>query len=121
MNDLSDHTAGLSFVGLLRHLKAEVRAARAREAAPPRIPDPWEARLADLQGEVRDEVEYIASHAVFDRLEVRRRERTSGAARRLARVMRQLGWQSARFQFAPGSYQRVRGFQRAAQPTLAGC
>jgi len=76
----------------------------------------------DLQAHPHDDgFERVPTYAAFEHLGLRRRERTSAAARRLARAMRQLGWQPTRFRVAPGSYQRVRGFQRAAHsgPTPA--
>ena len=74
-----------------------------------------EAKLAELTGELHDDgYERVPTYVAFEHLGVRGSERRSGAARRLARAMRQLGWKTARFQLTPGSYQRVRGFHRAA-------
>jgi hypothetical protein len=59
----------------------------------------------------------VPTYVAFEHLGMRGAERRSGAARRLARAMRQLGWQTTRFQLSPGSYQRVRGFQRPQAAT----
>jgi hypothetical protein len=77
------------------------------------VPDPWEERLKDLTGELHNDGHHrVATFVVFEHLGVRGADRRSGSARRLARAMRQLGWEPARFPLTPGSYQRVRGFQR---------
>ena len=104
----------MSFQQLLRQIKADVEARHQAAAPPPRTPDPWEARLADVRGEVYDAAERLPTHVAFDHLGLRRCAQTSGSARRLARVMRHLGWETARFRQAPGSHQRVRGFTRSA-------
>jgi hypothetical protein len=97
----------------LRQMKADLEARH--RAPPPRVPDPWEVKLAELTGEVhRDGNERLATFLAFEYLELHGGERRSGAARRLSRAMRQLGWEPARFQLSPGSYQRVRGFVRPA-------
>ena len=112
----------MSWLARLRLIKDEIDARQRTPAPPPRVPDPWEARLADLNGDVdNDGYERIATYLAFDHLGLRRCERSSGTARRLARAMRQIGWQTARFRVAPGSYQRVRGFQRAIQARDAPC
>jgi len=62
----------------------EVRAKRA---------DPWHPRLEAVRGKVGDDgVERISTHTLFDILEVPQRSRTAGACRRLAKLMRDLGW-----------------------------
>src|SRR4051812_17697397 len=92
----------------LRKQVAAIRAAAQATAAAPRVPDPWEALLVDLKGGMRDGgFERVATCITFEHLGLTRSERTSGAARRLARAMRQLGWLTTRFQLSPGSYQRV--------------
>ena len=93
----------------------DVRAAQERAEPKPRLPDPWETRLTDLKARVNDGHERVPAFVAFDHLELRRSERHSGAARRLVRAMRHLGWERARFQLTSGSFQRVRGFQRVAK------
>jgi hypothetical protein len=72
---------------------------------------------------VSDGHERVPSFIVFDHVGLRRTERHSGAARRVVRAMRHLGWQRTRFQVKSGSFQRVRGFQRDVEECQAkdGC
>jgi hypothetical protein len=75
---------------------------------------PWIARLRKLKGRVSaDGVERIATHDVFDLLEVPMRRRPSETVR-LSRLMRTLGWLPIRARgLNPGSYRdRVRGYAR---------
>ena len=106
---------GPSWQEQLRQMKAALEARH--RAPPPRVPDPWEVKLAELTGEVHDDGYRLAAYVVFEYLGLHGAERHSGKARRLARAMRQLGWEPARFQLVPGSYQRVRGFQRSQVAT----
>ena len=107
---------GPSWQQQLRQMKADLEARH--RAPPPRVPDPWEVKLAELTGETHDDgYERVPTYVAFEHLGLHGAERHSGKARRLARVMRQLGWQPARFQLSPGSYQRVRGFQRPQAAT----
>jgi hypothetical protein len=105
-------TNGPSWHEKLRSIAADTRTAHQRVEPKPRPADPWEARLTDLKGEVSDGHERVPSFIVFDHLGLRQTERHSGAARRVVRAMRHLGWQRTRFQVKSGSFQRVRGFQR---------
>jgi hypothetical protein len=66
-----------------------------------------------------DGQERIATCVAFDYLGLPRPERTSEAARRLARVMCRLGWQRSRYRLAKGPFQRVRGFQRTTKIYVA--
>ena len=96
----------LSFSELLRAGAEAVRNA-AEE-------DPWESSLRKLRGKVgHDGVERVATHDVFDFLEVPMRRRQSETVR-LSRVMRALGWSNVRARgLNPGSYRdRVRGYAR---------
>ena len=113
MNWVAEFLTRPSWQQQLRLQVAEIKAAHESATPPPRVADPWETRLADLAGELHDDgYERVPTCVAFEHLNVRRSERASGAARRLARAMRRLGWQKARFRVAPGSYQRVRGFVR---------
>jgi hypothetical protein len=83
-----------SFLAKLNKAKAEI-------ATPV---DPWALRLERVRGRVGDDgVERITTQMLFDHLEVLQRSRGAGACRRLAKVMRELGWTS-----------RARGLTRGA-------
>ena len=59
-------------------------------------------------------MERISTQALFDHLEVPQRGRTSAACRRLAKLMRDLGWTAvkARFLGQSGFKDQVRGYAR---------
>lgn len=93
----------MSLIGRLRAAEAE---ATARDS------DPWVVRLERLRGKVGDDgVERITTQTLFDYLEVRQRNRRAGACRRLAQVMRDLGWTAVRVRdLTRGGYvENVRG------------
>jgi hypothetical protein len=76
--------------------------------------DPWEPVLRALKGKVAaDGIERIATHEVFEELEVPIKRRPSNTVR-LSRVMRRLGWVNIRARgLNRGSYRdRVRGYAR---------
>jgi len=80
--------------------------------------EPWRVRLERLRGKVGDDgIERITTQAVFDILEISQRSRGAGACRRLAAVMRDLGWTPVRVRdFTCGGYkEQVRGFCRDAR------
>ena len=92
---------------------------RAAEAAAQRT-DPWRAPLERLHGRIGDDgIERISTQAVFDHLEVLQRSRGAGASRRLAKLMRELGWTPVRVRdLTRGGYrEQVRGYCRL--PTSA--
>src|SRR3954466_8841981 len=95
-----------SFQTRLRLIREQLQAAsRSSTRSPPPIDD-WEPRLAYLNGELHENgSERISTYQVFDYLGLRRSDRTSGAARRVARVMRRLGWRATRFAPVRGSFQ----------------
>ena len=98
----------LSFQALLREAQAEM-------AAPV---DPWRLRLERLRGQIGpDGIERISTQTLFDQLEVLQRSRGAGACRRLARVMRDLGWTPVRVRdMTRGGYkEQVRGYCRDAR------
>src|SRR5205807_10477048 len=103
----------MSLIGRLRAADVELTA---------RNSDPWFVRLERLRGKVgADGVERIATQTLFDHLEVRQRNRGAGACRRLAQVMRALGWTPVRVRdLTRGGYkEQVRGYCRmpgACQP-----
>ena len=83
----------MSWLDKLKEAQAE-RAART---------DPWRLRLERMRGKIEaDGIERITTQIVFDIFEIPQRSRTAGACRRLAKVMRELGWIAV----------RVRGFTR---------
>lgn len=77
--------------------------------------DPWRLRLERLRGPIGDDgIERIGSQAVFDVLEVPHRARGAGACRRLAKIMRELGWHpiKARGLNQRGLLEQIRGYAR---------
>jgi hypothetical protein len=97
------------WVERLRRAKSEVLA---------RSADPWRRRLERVRGKTSyDGVERISTQDVFDFLEVPQRARTAGACRRLAALMRELGWTpvKARGMTPSGFRDQVRGYARAAK------
>jgi hypothetical protein len=95
----------MSFLGRLHTARAEL-------AAPT---DPWALRLERVRGKVGDDgVERISTQTLFDHLEVLQRSRGAGACRRLAQVMRDLGWTAVRVRdLTRGGYlEQVRGYCR---------
>ena len=132
----------MSFIELLRKAKAEslgqgntplARAAeqrlpwterlrRAKSGALARSPDPWRLRLERVRGKSGfDGIERISTQEIFDFLEVPQRARTAGACRRLATLMRELGWSpvKARGMTQSGFRDQVRGYARDAKAAAA--
>lgn len=80
--------------------------------------DPWRVRLERVCGQIGDDgVERVSTQTLFDHLEVFQRSRGAGACRRLARIMRQLGWAPVRVRdLTRGGYlEQVRGYCRASR------
>jgi hypothetical protein len=95
-----------SFLETLRSRRAQTQAHNA---------DPWLLRLERVRGKIGgDGVERISTQEVFDILEVPQRKRTAGACRRLAQLMRELGWSAtkARGLTQGGFRDQVRGYAR---------
>ena len=77
----------------ITRLEHKLAMSRARAPALARQADPWRVRLERLRGKVGDDgIERISTQAVFDVLEIPQRNRGAGACRRLAKLMRELGW-----------------------------
>jgi hypothetical protein len=96
----------MAFIDTLRTGRERVR----RDAA-----DPWRVRLEKLKGKVwDDDVERIATQAVFDYLDLPQGMRTAQTCRRLARTMKELGWTPirARGLNRSGYRDQVRGWAR---------
>ena len=98
----------MSFRDKLETARAELAAARANR-------DPWRLPLERLHGKIGDDgVERIATQVIFDVLEVPQRARGAGACRRLAKLMRELGWRpvKARGLNQRGLLEQIRGYAR---------
>jgi hypothetical protein len=93
----------------LRELKQSCEQMRARNA------DPWRLRLEGVRGKAGDDgIERVSTQTLFDVLEVGQRGRTAGACRRLAKLMRELGWHpiKARGLTPTGLRDQIRGYGR---------
>jgi hypothetical protein len=104
--ELTWRSKAVPFIEVLRKSKAEGLA---------RSADPWRVRLEHVRGTLGDTgVERISTQALFDHLEVPQRSRTSAACRRLAKLMRNLGWTAvkARSLGQSGFKDQVRGYAR---------
>ena len=100
---------GGTWMGFLEKLREAEVEARAQDA------DPWRQPLQRLGGNIGDDgVERIATQAVFDFLELPQRRRGAGSCRRLARLMRELGWRpiKARGLNQRGLLDQIRGYAR---------
>lgn len=88
---------------------------KTRDEARARSTDPWRLRLERVRGKIDyDGVERISTQDLFDMLELPQRARSAGACRRLAALMRELGWTSmkARGLGQSGYREQVRGYAR---------
>src|SRR5262245_13943054 len=98
----------MAWLSELRQLQIEMAA---RKSA-----DPWSLHLERLHGRTCDDgIERISTQAVFDHLEVPQRSRGAGTCRRLAKLMRDLGWTPVRVRdLTRGGYkEQVRGYCRS--------
>jgi len=96
----------MAFIELLR---------RARDEAPARSMDPWKLRLERVRGKIGDDgIERVGTQELFDLLQVSQRSRTAGACRRLAKLMRELGWNAVKTRglTQSGFTDQVRGYAR---------
>ena len=96
----------MAWITKLREAEAELAA---RDA------EPWRLRLERVRGQIGDDgIERISTQTLFDHLEVFQRSRGAGACRRLAKVMRELGWTPVRVRdLTRGDYkEQVRGYCR---------
>jgi hypothetical protein len=101
------------YKGIVMSLIGRLRAADAELSA--RHSEPWFVRLERVRGKAGDDgVERIATQSLFDHLEIPQRSRGAGACRRLAKVMRELGWTALRVRdLTRGGYlENVRGYCR---------
>ena len=96
----------MSWMSKLESAKTELLARRS---------DPWRFPLERLKGQIGDDgIERISTQAVFDVLEVLQPRRRAGACRRLAKLMRELGWRpiKARGLNQRGLREQIRGYAR---------
>src|SRR5690349_10719311 len=94
----------------------KLREAQAALGAP--AVDAWQLRLERARGKVGDDgIERISTQTLFDYLEVFQPSRGAGASRRLAKLMRDLGWTPVRVRdLTRGGYkEQVRGYCRDAR------
>ena len=94
----------------------KLREAEAKMAAP--NSDPWRLPLERVRGKAGDDgIERVTTQTLFDILGVPQRSRGAGACRRLAHVMRELGWTPVRVRdLTRGGYkEQVRGYCRYAR------
>jgi hypothetical protein len=95
----------VSFISSLKEAQKKVQASK----------DPWLLRLEGVKGKKWDDgIERISTQTLFDHLEVLQRSRGAGACRRLAKIMRELGWTAVRVRdLTRGGYkEQVRGYCR---------
>jgi hypothetical protein len=95
-----------SFLEQLKQGREEVRARNA---------DTWRLRLEGVRGKVGDDgIERVSTQTLFDVLEVPQRGRSVGACKRLAKLMRELGWSpiKARGLTPTGVRDQIRGYAR---------
>src|SRR5690349_11088068 len=88
---------------------------RTRTQVQQRNADSWRLRLEHVRGKIGyDGIERISTQTLLDLLEVPQRARSAGAYRRLAKVMRGLGWTpiKARGLTQGGFRDQVRGWAR---------
>jgi hypothetical protein len=94
--------------------QARYEKAKAKIAAQA-LDDPWRLPLERLHGkDSGDGIERISTQGVFDVLEVPQVNRGAGACKRLARVMKDLGWSpiKARGLNQAGFRDQIRGYAK---------
>jgi hypothetical protein len=97
----------MSWIELLRQKKAE---AQAKQSG-----DPWRLPLERVRGRTwGDGIERVSTQTLLDILEVPQRRRNAGACRRLAKLMRELGWSPIKARgLTPGGFRdQIRGWAR---------
>jgi hypothetical protein len=102
-------TTIMPFIADLKRIRNEMRAQTTQPS------EPWRLRLERARGKIGDDgVERVSTQSLFDLLEVPQRGRNAGAARRLAKIMRELGWAPIKARgITPGGFtDQVRGYAR---------
>jgi hypothetical protein len=95
----------MSFIKMLKEARSQATAK----------PDPWRLRLERVRGKVDyDQIERVSTQTLLDLLEVPQRGRNAATCRRLAKLMRELGWTpiKARGMTQSGFKDQVRGYAR---------
>lgn len=95
--------------------QVEAKKQQVQAEAAARTADEWQLPLQRLRGKVgADGVERASSQGIFDFLEVHQGSRGAGACRRLAKIMRELGWSpiKARGLNQRGLREQIRGYAR---------
>jgi hypothetical protein len=88
---------------------------KARDESAAQNSDPWRLPLERVHGKIGDDgIERITTQLLLDILEVPQRGRGSGACRRLAKLMAELGWMGVRVRGLTrgGHLEQVRGYCR---------
>ncbi len=96
----------MSFISRLQQKRNQLRAQQA---------DPWYVRLEGARGKLDDEgVERISTQTLFEILELPQRSRNAAAGRKVAKIMRELGWTAVKARgLTPGGFKdQVRGYAR---------
>jgi hypothetical protein len=99
----------ITMVALLTRLHTAQAELAARES------DIWRLPLERVRGKIGDDgIERVTTQHLFDLLEVLQRCRGTGACRRLAKLMTELGWTAVRVRgLTRGGYlEQVRGYAR---------
>jgi hypothetical protein len=98
-----------SFVGMLKQARAEAVAPKG---------DPCTYGWERLRGKIGyDAIERVSTQVALDFLEVPQRSRNSAACRRLAQLMRELGWSPIKARgMQNGFREQVRGWAQASSP-----
>jgi len=102
---------GMAWETWLNQLKEQTQASNA---------DPWYEKLAVVRGKIGDDnIERVMTHELLAVCGVSSRGKQSGALRRIAEVMRSLGWTAVRKRglTATGLLDQTRGWAR--QPALS--
>jgi hypothetical protein len=105
-NEAVSWSNAMSFIASLKLAQQQVRKTEK---------DPWQLCLEGIRGKKWDDgIERISTQTVFDILEVPQRSRAAGACRRLATLMRKLGWSPIKARgLTPGGFRdQIRGYAR---------
>jgi hypothetical protein len=105
-SEVGDAAQPISFLAKLQ---------RGQDEALARAADTWWLRLERVRGKMGDDgIERVPTQTLFDILEMPERSRGAGACRRLAKLMRELGWSpiKARGLTQSGLRDQVRGYAR---------
>ncbi len=102
----------MPFISSLTKVRDRIRAQQA---------DPWYVRLQAAHGKLDDEgVERISTQSLFDILELPQRRRNAAAGRKVAKIMRELGWTAVKAHgLTPSGFKdQIRGYARVKDRTF---